>query len=268
MSKGWFRGDGDDDGFLGSALYGGAVGVLEHLSDDVLQVHGHRGKGGVGLAIDDELGARAIAQLANVGNELRTRLDSGGRAERGVDDADVGRMLWAGGRASIRVEMLLTAKVQSDMLLGDQAGADSSAKVVVEEACNLLRGDIPAALQKSLGEDGDGVGVGSNELGESLCEADLVYRAPCRCGVPVREEYGEGVKVVAVDAGDIGIGDDDVREIAEGLDTVGEANGEEREGKVGGGEEGALGEGRAAVSGKRKAVSSRERDGRTVKAGA
>lgn len=53
--------------------------------------------------------------------------------------------------------------------------------------------------------------------------------------------------VVGVDARDVGIGDDDVGEVAQGLDAMRKADGEEGEGKVGRGEEGFGGEGRTAV---------------------
>ena len=55
--------------------------------------------------------------------------------------------------------------------------------------------------------------------------------------------------VVGVYARNIGIGDDDVGEVAQGLDAVREADGEEGEGEIGGGEEGFGGEGRTAVPG-------------------
>lgn len=44
--------------------------------------------------------------------------------------------------------------------------------------------------------------------------------------------------VVVVDAGDVRIRDDDEGEVAEGLDPVSEADGQEGEGEVRGGEEG------------------------------
>lgn len=53
--------------------------------------------------------------------------------------------------------------------------------------------------------------------------------------------------VVGVYARDIGIRDDDVGEVSQGLDAVREADGEEGEGEVGRGEEGFGGEGRTAV---------------------
>jgi hypothetical protein len=91
-----------------------------------------------------------------------------------------------------------------------------------------------------------------DEFGEGLCEADFVLEMGDRDAflslLPVGEENGEGVQVIAVDAGDVWIGDDDVGEIAQGLDAVGEADGEEGEGEVCGAEEGFLGEWRAAVS--------------------
>jgi hypothetical protein len=48
------------------------------------------------------------------------------------------------------------------------------------------------------------------------------------------------VHVVVVDFADVWVGDDDVREVAEGLDPVGEADGEEGEGEVRRGEQGVL----------------------------
>lgn len=65
--------------------------------------------------------------------------------------------------------------------------------------------------------------------------------------VGVGEESGEGVLVVGVYARDIGVGDDYVREVAQGLDAVREADRKEGEGEIGRGEERFSGEGRAAV---------------------
>lgn len=44
--------------------------------------------------------------------------------------------------------------------------------------------------------------------------------------------------IVVVDAGDVRVRDDDEGEVAEGLDSVGETDGEEGEGEIRGGEEG------------------------------
>lgn len=52
----------------------------------------------------------------------------------------------------------------------------------------------------------------------------------------VGEQGGEGVDVNVVDAGDVRVGDDDEGEIAEGLDPVGKADGQEGESEVCGGE--------------------------------
>lgn len=65
--------------------------------------------------------------------------------------------------------------------------------------------------------------------------------------VGVGEESGEGVLVVGIYARDIGVGDHYVREVAQGLDAMREADGKEGEGEVGRGEERFGGEGRAAV---------------------
>ena len=47
-----------------------------------------------------------------------------------------------------------------------------------------------------------------------------------------------GVDVVVVDVGDVRVRDDDEGEVAESLNSAGEADGEEREGEIRGGEEG------------------------------
>lgn len=240
--EGGLGGNGDDDGLARLALDGGAKGVFEQLGDNVLEVHGDKSEGGVvGLAIDDELGADAVAQLANVGDEAGAGLDSEGGAEGRVDDANVRGVVRARGRAGVGVKVLLAAKVQGNVLLGDEAGADAGAQVAVEKGGDLGRGDVAAALEEALGEDGDGVGVGGDELGEDVGEAHLVVGrgngAAIDGGLPVRQQDGQRVQVVVVDARDVGVGDDDEGQVAQRLDAVREADREEREGKVGRGEE-------------------------------
>lgn len=149
--------------------------------------------------------------------------------------------------------------MQGNMLLGDEASADAGAEVLVKEAGDLLRRDVATALEEALGKDGDSVGVGGDELGEDVCKADLVVRSGDGAAVdgspPVRKEDGERVEVIVVYARDVWVGDDNVGEVAKGGEAMGEANGEEREGKVGGGEKGSLGERRTAVSSKTGRVS-------------
>lgn len=250
--EGRLGGNGDDDGLAGAALDGGAEGVLEELGDDVFEVHGHEGEGGVGLAVNVEHGTGAVAELADVGDEAGAGLDGLGRAEGGVDNADVGWVIGARRRARVRVEVRLAAVVESDVLLGDEPGSDPGPQVAVKEARHLLRGDVSAALEEALCQDGDGVGMCGDELGEDLREADLVlgrcYGLAVGGGLGVGQQDGEGVQVVAVDAGDVGVGDDDVGQAAERLDAVGEADGEKREREVGRGEERSLRERRAAMS--------------------
>ena len=56
------------------------------------------------------------------------------------------------------------------------------------------------------------------------------------------------MEVVVVYTSNVGIRNNNKWEIAESLNAVGEANGQEREGKIGGGEEGFGGERRAAMA--------------------
>ena len=76
-----------------------------------------------------------------------------------------------------------------------------------------------------------------DEIGHYFCELDLLFQG-VYLPLLVWEQGGEGVDVVVVDAGDVRVRDDDEGEVAEGLDSVGEADGEEGEGEVCGGEEG------------------------------
>lgn len=256
--QGGLRGDGDDDGLLGLVLHRRAEGILEHLGDDVLEVHGHAGKHGVGLAIDYAPRPNAVAQLAYVGHEAGARLDHDGRLEGGVYDAYEGRVLGARRGAGLGVEVRLGAVVQGDVLLGDEPSADPGAQVLVEEARHLGGVDVPPALEEAAGEDGYGVGVRGDELSERLGEADLVLErgdervAPGRRAPPVGQEDGERVQVGAVYAGDVGVRDDDVGQVAEGLQPVREADREEGQREVGRREQGLLGEGRSTMSTERE----------------
>lgn len=140
------------------------------------------------------------------------------------------------------------------MLLGDQPRTDAHAEVLVQEAGDLGRGDVAAALEEALGQDGDRIGVRVDELGEDLGEANLVFEGGegvARAGTPLEpgEQGGEGVLVVVVDLGDVAVGDNYVRQVAQGLDTVSQADGEEGEGKACRGEKGLGRERRTSVSG-------------------
>ncbi len=109
--------------------------------------------------------------------------------------------------------------------------------MLVEESGHVGRADVFPALEEASGEDGDGVGVRLDEVGHYFCELDFLFQG---VDLPflVGEQGGEGVDVVVVDAGDVRVRDDNEGEVAEGLDAVGEADRQEGEGEVCGGEEG------------------------------
>ena len=90
--------------------------------------------------------------------------------------------------------------------------------------------------------------MGLHEVGHDFCELDLFFQR-VDLALLVREERREGVDVVVVDAGDVRVRDDDEGEVAESLDAMGKADGEEGEGEVCGGEESGCGERRTAMSG-------------------
>ena len=90
--------------------------------------------------------------------------------------------------------------------------------------------------------------MGLHEVGHDFCELDFFFQG-VDLALLVREESGEGVDIVVIDAGDVRVRDDDEREVAESLDAMGEADGEEGEGEVCGGEESGCGERGTAMSG-------------------
>lgn len=254
-----FRDSDFDRGALVAALDGGAEGVLQQLRQDVLDVGGDVGEGGVGGAGDGQGRPHAVFELAELGDEGLAVADDRRGPEAGVDDADVGggRGRGLGGMAARgggprrgrrgRRRARLRGEVQRDVLFGDEAGADAGAEMVVEEAGDGVGGDVFATLEEAAGEGGDGVGVGLDEVGHGVGEVGFVVEG-ADVALVVGEEGGEGVQVVGVDAGDVRVGDDDEGEVAEGLDAVREADGDEGEGEVRGGEEGALREWRAAMA--------------------
>lgn len=108
----WLRRDGNDYGLAVLAvLYSSTEGVFEQLRRNVLEMHGHKGEGSVGLAIDDPMRTHAILKLADVSHEASARIDNGGWREGRVDDTDVARMFNARSRASGRVEVRCTTIV-------------------------------------------------------------------------------------------------------------------------------------------------------------
>lgn len=132
------------------------------------------------------------------------------------------------------------------MLLSDESRAYARAQMLIQETGYLAGTDIAATFQEAAGKGGDSVAVGVDEVGEDGREFHFIGEGgDVRVGVG--KESGEGVLVVGVYARDIGVGDDNVREVAQGLDAVREADRKEGEREVGRGEERFSGEGRAAV---------------------
>lgn len=60
------------------------------------------------------------------------------------------------------------------MLLADKAGSYASAKMLVQKSSDLGRRYVAATFEEALCEDGNSVGMCSDELGENICELDLV----------------------------------------------------------------------------------------------
>jgi len=105
--------------------------------------------------------------------------------------------------------------------------------VLVQELGHGVRGDVVPDFQETASDQGDGVGMSLEQAGHGVCDALLLI---CCLDFAVDEghECGEGVHVVVVDFGDVGIRDDDEGKVAEGLNTVSEAGWEDIEGEIGG----------------------------------
>lgn len=133
------------------------------------------------------------------------------------------------------------------MLLGDEAGPDAGAQVLVEKASHLRRGDVLAALEKAASQDGDGVGVRLHEFRQHLGEADFILQVADGAPLPWQERR-ERMLVVVVYLADVLVRDNYVRKVAQRLDAMREANWEEREREAGGCKQGLGRERRTAVS--------------------
>lgn len=118
--------------------------------------------------------------------------------------------------------MRLGGEVQSDVLLGNQAGAYSRAQVFVEELCHLVWADVFPRFEEATCEDGNGVGVRLDQIGHDTCELYLLLE----CLDLLRgigQECGQGVDVVVVDLGHVWVGDYDEGQVAKRLDAMGES---------------------------------------------
>lgn len=151
--------DRDYDWFaLVAAFDGGSEGVLEQLSEDVFEVGWYMRDCRVWLAVDDEGGPHAVFQFADLRDEGLAVPDDFGGADGRVDDADGGRGTFLLVFVVVVVVVVgLAGEVEGDVLLGDQAGPDAGAEMLVEESGHLGGADVFSAFEKAAGEDRDGV---------------------------------------------------------------------------------------------------------------
>lgn len=140
----------------------------------------------------------------------------------------------------------LGGEVERNMLLSNQARPNPGPQMLIQEPGHIPRADVFPTLQKPTGQYGYGIRMCLDQICHHFRELDLILE---RVDLPllVGEQSGEGVDIVVVDAGDVRVGDDDEGEVAEGLDSVGEADRQQREGEVRGGEQSGCGEWGTAV---------------------
>lgn len=104
--------------------------------------------------------------------------------------------------------------------------------MLVKEPGDFFGTDVPTSLEEATSQDADGIAVGLDQVGHDLGKLDLLFQTRDRVAGKGKEG-GEGVHVVGMDLGDMGIGNYNVGQTAEGLNTVGEARREDTEGEVG-----------------------------------
>nr|POE94562.1 hypothetical protein CFP56_16802 [Quercus suber] len=208
----------------------GAEAVLQQLRQHVLEVHGDVRDVRVRAADDPHRRAHAVLELADLADRRLAAADDVRGPQRGVDDAAVRRRRLS--RAAVReVAVRLRAEVQRDVLLGDQARADARAQMLVQETRDFLGRDVFACLEEAAREDGDGVVVRQHQVRHDFRELDLVLQR-LDAALGPGQQRAQRVHIVAVDLADVGVRHDDVREVAQALDAVGEARGQDFEREI------------------------------------
>lgn len=243
----WRRGDGHFDGLAVGAVFDDCPErIFQQLGDDVFHVYGDIGKRRIGLSTDNHLRARAVLQLAYLPDEILAVLDDARRRHGTINNPDVirrNRILGHPPRTiltacpAFMVTRRLRGKIQRQVLFRYQPRAYPRAQMRIQEPRHLNRINIPSALQEPAREDRDGIRVGLHQIRQHICELPLFFQG-CDLPLLVGEQGGQGMEVVAVDLGDVRVGDDNEGEVPQGLDSRRESSREEGQREVGGAEEG------------------------------
>ena len=112
------------------------------------------------------------------------------------------------------------------MLLCDQTSSYPRPQMLVQELGHVRRTNVFPSLQEPSRQYAYCVGVRVDEVGHHFCEFDLVFEC-CDLAFRPWQQRRETVNVVGMDLGDMGVRDDNKGEVAEGLDAVGKACGED-----------------------------------------
>jgi len=168
------RCDCDLDGLaLHAAFHCCAEGVLQQLSDYVLEMHRNMREGIVWLAIDVDGGTNAVLELADLAHRVRAVLDNERRLQLGVNNTDVA---WVVVCIMHDFVVWLTREMQRKVLLGNQACPYPSSQMLVQEARHVFGLDVLSGFQKTSCQDADGVCVCLHQVGHDLCELDLLFQ--------------------------------------------------------------------------------------------
>ena len=118
-----------------------------------------------------------------------------------------------GGRRRCGRTVRLAGQVQRDMLFRYQACSDAGTQVFVQKPSHLRPGNVLAAFEESLGQDGDGVRMRLHQVRHHLGELPFVIQ--CRDGLFLPwQQRRQGVHVVVVDARYVRVRDHDEGKVA------------------------------------------------------
>ena len=174
----------------------------------------HVGELCVTFAVDDNCWANAILQFADLGNKSLAVAHNRSWPELCVYDTDMairhlGKVLSVMGRRHM----------QGEMLLSDQACANPSPQVLIQEFRHIGRVYVFAAFQESLRKCGNGIRVCLHQVCHHISELLFLLRSRDPLLVPWQES-GKGVQVVVVDLRNMRVRDHDEGQIPETLYAV------------------------------------------------
>ena len=106
--------------------------------------------------------------------------------------------------------------MQGYMLLSYEPSPNPRPKMLIQEFCHLGRTNVFPALHEAPSQSRYGIGMGLDQVGHYLGESTFIFQGR-DASLLVGKQGGQRVHVVAIDAGDMWIRDDNERKVAKCL---------------------------------------------------